>query len=437
MKKTIRVIEPTIPLLKKKKRVAAYARVSSGKDAMLSSLSAQVSYYSELIQGNSEWEYVGVYADEALTGTKADRTNFQKLLKACRNGEIDIILTKSISRFARNTVTLLEAVRELKKYGVDVYFERENIHSLSGDGELMLTILASFAQEESLSASENQKWRIKKNFEEGKPWTAAMIGYRYNGEYYEVVPEEAEIVRKIFAYYLEGLGYNAICKRLDAEGITTRNNNKWSQNSVSKILKNYTYTGNLLLQKTFRENHITKKTRVNRGELPKYHATDTHEAIIDIDTFIAVQNEMARRLKGFEHKSQVQKTYPFTHKMVCDCCGGYYRRKITKARIVWICGTFNQKGKALCQQSKQLPEETLIALCNDVLGLEVFSEEVFRKKVCEIRICENNRLVFILANGKTEERTWKDRSRSESWTKEMKEAARQKTLQRYAPKEVE
>lgn len=437
MKKTIRVIEPTIPLLKKKKRVAAYARVSSGKDAMLMSLSAQVSYYSELIQRNSEWEYAGVYADEATTGTKEDRTNFQKLLKACRNGEIDIVLTKSISRFARNTVTLLEAVRELKKYGVDVYFERENIHSLSGDGELMLTILASFAQEESLSASENQKWRIKKNFEEGKPWTYGMLGYRYNGEYYEVIPEEAEVVRKIFAYYLEGLGYNAICKRLDAEGIVTRNNNKWSQNSVSKILKNYTYTGNLLLQKTFRENHITKKTRVNRGELPKYHAEDTHEAIIDIDTFVAVQNEMARRLKGFEHKSQVQKTYPFTHKMVCGCCGAYYRRKTTKTRVVWICATFNQKGKALCPQSKQLPEETLIALCNDVLSLVEFNEQIFINKVSQIRILDNNRVQFLLSNGKTEERTWKDRSRSESWTDEMKEVARQRTLQRYAPKEVE
>ena len=147
-------------------RVAAYARVSSGKDAMLHSLSAQVSYYSTLIQANSEWTYCGVYADEAKTGTKDSRENFQRMLTDCRNGKIDLVITKSISRFARNTVTLLETVRELKSLGVDVYFEEQNIHTLSADGEMMLTILASYAQEESLSASENQKWRIRKNFEQ-------------------------------------------------------------------------------------------------------------------------------------------------------------------------------------------------------------------------------------------------------------------------------
>ena len=437
MTKKIRVIEPTIPQLKKKLRVAAYARVSSGKDAMLSSLSAQISYYSELIQRNADWEYVGVYADEALTGTKEDRTNFQRLLNACRKGEVDIILTKSISRFARNTVTLLEAVRELKRYGVDVHFERENIHSMSGDGELMLTILASFAQEESLSASENQKWRIKKNFEEGKPWTYGMMGYRYNGECYVVIPEEAEIVRKVFSYYLEGLGYNAICKRLNREGIKSRNGKEWSQNSISKMLKNYTYTGNLLLQKTFRENHITKKTVKNRGELPMYHAAETHEAIIDEGTFMAVQAEMKRRMNRQEESTLPQKPYPFTHKMICDCCGAYYRRKITRDKVLWVCSVFNQKGKEFCTRSKAIPQDTLILLCNDVLGLSEFDESVFEKKVVHIRICDNNTVRFILANGSTVERVWKDRSRAESWTPEKKELARQRTLKRYESKEVE
>ena len=157
------------PQLQRKKRVAAYARVSSGKDAMLHSLSAQVSYYNDLIQKEDGWEFVGVYSDEAITGTKEDRAGFQQMLEDCHNGKIDMVLTKSISRFARNTVTLLETVRMLKALGVDVFFEEQNIHTVSADGELMLTILASYAQEESLSASENQKWRIKKNFEEGMP----------------------------------------------------------------------------------------------------------------------------------------------------------------------------------------------------------------------------------------------------------------------------
>ena len=155
--------------LPRAKRVAAYARVSSGKDAMLHSLSAQVSYYSKLIQNHGGWEYAGVYADEALTGTKDNRENFQRLLADCRNGKVDMILTKSVSRFARNTLTLLETIRELKNLGVDVYFEEQNIHSATSDGELMLTIIASYAQEESLSASENQKWRVRQQFQNGKP----------------------------------------------------------------------------------------------------------------------------------------------------------------------------------------------------------------------------------------------------------------------------
>lgn len=188
-----------MPKLPKLKRVAAYARVSSGKDAMLHSLSAQVSYYSTLIQSHNGWEYAGVYADEALTGTKESRKNFQRLLTDCRSGKIDMIITKSISRFARNTVTLLTTVRELKALNVDVYFEEQNIHSADADGELMLSILASYAQEESLSASENQKWRVRQNFEQGKPWRGYMMGYRYDGERYVVVPEEAEVVRSIYA----------------------------------------------------------------------------------------------------------------------------------------------------------------------------------------------------------------------------------------------
>ena len=181
------------------KRTAAYARVSSGKDAMLHSLSSQVSYYNQLIQSNPEWLFCGVYADEALTGTKGNRAEFQKLLNRCRQGEIDLILTKSISRFARNTVTLLETVRELKSLGVDVYFEEQRIHSMSSDGELMLSILASYAQEESYSASENRKWQIRKDFSIGKIGSITILGYRRNAEgVLEIEPNEAERGRMIF-----------------------------------------------------------------------------------------------------------------------------------------------------------------------------------------------------------------------------------------------
>ena len=179
MAREVKQVTFTKAAIPKLTRVAAYARESSAKDAMHHSLSAQVSYYSGLIQNHPGWQYIGVYADEAKTGTKDTREGFVKLVSDCKAGKVDMVITKSISRFARNTVTLLETVRDLKALGIDVFFEEQSIHTLSADGELMLSILASYAQEESLSASENQKWRVRKNFEEGKPWNGTLLGYRY------------------------------------------------------------------------------------------------------------------------------------------------------------------------------------------------------------------------------------------------------------------
>lgn len=405
-------------------RVAAYARVSSGKDAMLHSLSAQVSYYNDLIQKHPGWVFCGVYADEALTGTKADRKNFTRLLEDCKVGKVDMIVTKSISRFARNTLTLLETVRMLKDIGVDVYFEEQNIHSASADGELMLTILASYAQEESLSASENQKWRIRRNFENGMPWTGTMLGYRYDNGKYIIVPEEAEIVRFIFDSYLSGMGFTAIMKMLNEKIIPTRNGNAWCKNSVVKVLRNYNYTGNLLLQKTYRENHLTKRTLLNNGELPKYHIMDSHEAIIPLRQFNAVQEEIKRRAEKHT-KVAPQKTYPFTGLIVCENCGKHYRRKVTKTCAVWICSTFNTIGKEYCA-SKQIPESTLISITEETLG----STNALNDKITAIRAEKDNTLVFCYPNGESSVKRWTDRSRRESWTPEMRETARQRTLER-------
>lgn len=280
------------PRQPKLKRVAAYARVSSGKDVMLHSLAVQVEYYSNYIRRHPGWEYVGVYSDEAKTGTKDSREQFQQLLTDCKAGKIDHIITKSISRMARNTVTLLETVQELKAMDITVYFEEQNIDTGTDDGELMLSILASYAQEASLSASENQKWRVRQNFENGQPWRGFMLGYRYKDGQYIVVPEEAEIVRSIYADFLDGKGVTVIMKRLNKEGILTQQGFIWHKSAVTRVLKNYTYTGNLLLQTKFRENHLTKRTLVNHGQLPQYHATDTHEAIIDIGTYNSVQLEI-------------------------------------------------------------------------------------------------------------------------------------------------
>ena len=406
----------------KKKRVAAYARVSSGKDAMLHSLSAQVSYYSDYIQSNG-WEYAGVYADEAITGTKDKRDGFQKLLTECRKGNVDMVITKSISRFARNTVTLLETVRELKALGVDVYFEEQNIHTMSADGELMLTILASYAQEESLSVSENMKWRIRKNFESGKPWSGFILGYRFQNGQFAVVPEEAEIVKRIFRECLDGLGATAIMKGLNEDGILTRLGKPWRIEGVLKILRNYNYTGNLILQKTYRENHLTKRKMKNNGEKPQYHAIGTHEAIIDLATFEAVQEELARRSEHYSGKKPSTVTYPFTRLIVCANCGKHYKRKTTATGIAWICSTYNTHGKKACA-SKAIPESILYELTADTpIG-----------DLTAIRAEKNNTLIFCFKNGKQTVKRWQDRSRRESWTEEMKEKARQQALAQHSKK---
>ncbi len=276
--------------------MAAYARVSSGKDAMLHSLSAQISYYSDYIQKHHEWQYAGVYADEALTGTKDSRAEFQRLLNDCRAGHIDMVITKSISRFARNTVTMLETLRELKLINVDVFFEKENIYSMSGDGELMLTILASFAQEESLSVSENCKWRIRKRFQAGEIVNLRfMYGYNIKKGEITIDHKEAEVVRMIFADYISGSSCGKIANKLNQMGVRTVRNNIWNDKRVADIVKNEKYTGNALLQRKYVTDHLSKKLVINKGRLPKYYAEGTHEPIIDLETFEKAQEVMSVR----------------------------------------------------------------------------------------------------------------------------------------------
>lgn len=333
----IRKVERLVPSLPIRKRVAAYARVSSEKDASLHSLSAQVSYYNAYIQRHKDWEYAGVYADEAVTGTKDNRSELQKLIKDCRNGRVDIILTKSISRFARNTVDLLETVRELRSINVDVYFERENIRSLSGDGEFMLTILASFAQEESRSVSENCKWRIRKRFADGEIANLRFIfGYRVLKGKIEIDPEKADIVRMIFEDYISGMGGGRIAKKLRDMGIPTVLGGTWRSDQIFEIIKNEKYMGNALLQKRFVSDHLTKKEVRNKGQLKQYFAEGTHPAIIDAATYEKVAEIMEQRRHAFRIDSEEQKRYPFTGIIICGLCERKYKRKVSRGRYFWV-----------------------------------------------------------------------------------------------------
>jgi len=394
--------------------------VSDGKDAMRHSLSAQISYYSALIQRRIEWEFAGIYADDPVSGTADNRAEFKRMLTDCRAGKIDMIITKSISRFARNTLTTLETVRELKSLGIDVFFQKENTHSLSSDGELMLSILASYAQEESLSVSENCLWRIRKMFQQGRPSTGTMMGYRLRDGKLHVVPDEAEVVRQIYADYLGGMGVLAVCKKLNAAGVPTKGGGPWMEGTVHKILHNDKYTGNLVLQKTFRQDHISKKTCINRGELPMYHVQNSHEAIIPREMFESVQQEFSERAKKYRPKrNSPPAAYPFTNRMVCGKCGRHYRRKHTAAgtkyeKIVWICGTFNRLGKAVCD-ARQIPENILEAKAAEAGGLE---------GLLEIRVIGPDKLTFTYEDGRVVDLTWGNTSRRHSWTEEMKQAAR-------------
>ena len=420
MEKVIRKMEADIPSLPLRKRVAAYARVSSGKDAMLHSLSAQVSYYSEHIQSHPEWEYAGVYVDEALTGTKDDRDGFQRLLADCRAGKIDMVLTKSISRFARNTVTLLETVRELKTLGVDVYFEEQDIHSLSGDGELMLTILASYAQEESRSVSENCKWRIRQKFQQGIPATAPLTGYRIHRGCFTVIPEEAALVEMIFRDYADGLGRNAIQRKLADMGARSHFGGEWTDAHLRELLRNEKYVGDVLMQKYFRLDHLSKKDIENKGQLDRYFIQGHHAPVIDRETFERVQRRMDAQQKKYAGPSGQRNA--FSGMIRCQQCGRSYKRKTTHGKATWQCSTFLSLGKRYCH-TKQIPEDILMSTTASVLGMAEFEGEAFRRLIERIEVPAFNHLVYIFKDGRREERVWQDRSRRDSWTDEMKEQA--------------
>ena len=427
MNRIVEKVNFPIPKQPKAKRVAAYARVSSGKDEMLHSLSAQISYYSELIQSHPGWLYCGVFSDEAYTGTKDNRTGFQNLISECRAGNIDLIITKSISRFARNTVTLLETVRELKLLGIDVFFEEQNIHTISADGELMMTILASYAQAESLSASENQKWRIRKAFENGEIVNLRFLfGYRINGAKIEIDPAQADIVREVFERAVNGESFTAIAKDLNNRNITRCLGGKWNSQRIRDLLSNEKYLGNALLQKKYRNNHLEKKLIHNDGQLPKYYAEGTHDAIVDEELFAKAQgilNELATRRETLKKPT----LSAFSGMIVCDNCGAKYKRTTSKGKHAWQCKTFLTQGKTFCP-SRQIPEEELYRLATEVLKLDKFDEDVLHSKIKNIRAKNNCTLTFYLSGGKEVSKNWVPRSRKNSWTAEMRECARQRAL---------
>lgn len=422
-------IERSVPSVKKRLNVAAYCRVSVEMERTMKSFSAQVSYYNELIQRNPEWRFAGIYSDGGLTGTNEKRAGFQDMIADCEDGKIDIILTKSISRFARNTVDLLRTVRHLKELGVSVRFEKENIDSLTADGELMLTLLASFAQEEVTSLSNNAKWAVQKKFEQGIPnGKFRVFGYVWEGDHLVVVPDEAEVVRRIFQNFLDGKSRLETERELNGEGITTRSGGRWMDSNIKVILTNITYTGNLLLQKEYIDDPITKKRRKNKGELPQYFVEGTHEAIIDMETFQYVQDEMARRRELGALANKSLNVTCFTGKVKCGLCGQSFMHNTRKNRAkvtqlgeryaFWGCGSNKKKG-GRCK-SRTIRDDVLRAECAKALGMDDFDDDAFLERVEKVVVSGDTELTFHLKDGGTIVHEWQRTGHKDCWTDEYR-----------------
>lgn len=413
--------------LPKLKRVAAYARVSIERGRTLHSYSAQVSYYNELIQKNPEWEFAGVYSDLGISGTGIEKRNdFKRLLQDCEEGKIDIILTKSISRFARNTVDLLNVVRHLKELGIEVRFEKEGISSLTGDGELMLSILASFAQEEVISTSNNIKWAIKKKFESGKPQCRYKIyGYRWDGDNLVIEPEEAKIVKLIFEMYLNKVSAERMEIELKEMGVIATNGGYFNIGTIRDMLLNITYTGNLLLQKSYTPNPLVRRKEKNNGQLPQYYVENNHEAIIPMEMFMQVQEERKRRKAEGQRANFGKNITCFSCRVKCPICGKNYMRNSrsknsdgVKAHI-WTCGTRLTGGAKACP-GKTINEIALKRVSAKVLGLDEFDSKAFDEQIEKVIVIGDDLLEFHFNDGKIISEKWEYNARKEYWTEEKR-----------------
>lgn len=355
-----------------KKRVCAYCRVSTDTEEQLSSYEAQVTYYEDYIKKRPDWEFAGIYADEGITGTNTkNRTEFKRMIDDCMAGRIDLVITKSISRFARNTLDCLKYVRLLKENGIAVYFEKENIDTLDTKGEVLLTILSSLAQDESRSISENSRWGIVRRFQQGKVRVnhKKFMGYDKdeNGELV-INEKEAEIVRRVFEEYLKEKSCYKIAEGLEADGIlTATGGKKWHESVIKKMLQNEKYAGDALLQKTITVDFLTHKRIINKGHVQQYYVENSHPAIISKETFERAQQEMERRrkLSGVtdENRSRHSNKYAFSGKIICGECSSRFRRirwgqgeKYKK--YVWICRNRDEKGPEGCSM-KAVDEEKL------------------------------------------------------------------------------
>ena len=391
---------------KKKRRVAGYARVSTDHEDQQTSYEAQVDYYTTYIQGRDDWEFAGLYSDEGISATNTKHRNgFNQMIADALAGKIDLIITKSVSRFARNTVDSLSTIRKLKEHNIECYFEKENIWTFDSKGELLLTIMSSLAQEESRSISENVTWGQRKRMADGKVSFAysRFLGLDKDKETGKivVVPEQAETVRLIFKLFLEGMTPHSIAAELTKRGIKTPSGKDvWNQQTVRRMLSNEKYKGDALLQKEFTVDFLQKKMKKNEGEVPQYYVEGNHEAIISPAVFDMVQAELARRKHGGSRYSGVS---IFSNTIRCGDCGGWYGSKVWHStdqyrKVIYRC---NHKYKDEKCQTPHVTEEEIKALFikayNELISEKkeiIANAEIIRKTLCttDTMLAEKQRL---------------------------------------------
>ena len=358
-------------------RVAAYCRVSTGSDAQLESLDAQKTHYENYINGREDWEFAGLYFDEGISGTKKEkRPALLQMIADCKAGKIDFVITKSISRFARNTTDCLEMVRKLLELDIPIYFEKENLNTSSMESELFLAILSSMAEGESTSISENNKWSIQRRFKNGTfKLSYPPYGYNWDGEQMVINPEQAETVRWIFKQVLSGKGTHAISDELNANSIPTKKGGRWTPTTVRGMVSNEKYTGDVIFQKTYTDSQFNR--HINYGQKDRYAMSDHHEAIISREVFEAANALIAQRGK--------EKGIIFSGRIVCGECGDTFKRRIhsttTHKYAAWCCNT-HIEDKSRCS-IKYIRDDTVKAAFVTMINKLIFAHSIVLKPYVE------------------------------------------------------
>lgn len=386
---------------KPKLRVAAYCRVSTDSDEQATSYETQVTHYTEYITGNPEWSFAGVYADDGISGTNTKkREEFNRMITDCMDGKIDMVITKSISRFARNTLDCLKYIRQLKDRNIPVFFEKENINTLDAKGEVLLTIMASLAQQESMSLSQNVKLGLQFRYQRGEVQVnhSRFLGYTKDENGRLVIdPEQAEVVRQIYREYLDGYSGDKIAAGLERDGILTgAGNPHWHTSTIAKILRNEKYMGDALLQKTYTVDYLSKKRIKNNGIMPQYYVENDHEAIIPKEIFMRVQDELVRRrlvkVSPNGRKHGFSSNHVFSQMIVCGECGELFRRVHWNNHgcrsIVWRCLSRLQSTGVVCH-ARTVNEEVLKKVV-----MQAFNELLRNKSAYQKRLRDNLAVVL-------------------------------------------